>query len=291
MKYNTSLNPDLKPFIKWVGGKRKLLVELENRLPKNINELTYFEPFLGGGALFLYLQPKNAIISDSNTELINCWNIVKNKPNELINDLDKLESNKETYYELRKLDHDPNFKTKDNEVLRAVRFIYLNKLCFNALWRENKNGYMNAPYNGNTAHISTLVNYDNIIEISKYLNSANITIRCCSYEDIIKEQTNFTNTFWYLDPPYADSDFKKTFNSYNANAESNDIFHEKLRNNFTILTNNGAKVLESNNNSQYVKTLYDGYFIDDVYTSRCIGGLGSERGQIKELIIRNYENL
>lgn len=288
---NTSLDPELKPFIKWVGGKRKLLVELENRLPKNISDLTYFEPFIGGGALFLYLQPKKAIISDNNRELINCWNVVKNNPIGLIDGLDKLESNKETFYEVRNLDRDPKFLTSYDEVQRAIRFIYINKLCFNGIWRENKSGYMNVSYNGETKHISKIVNYNNIIEISKYLNSADITIKHCSYEDIIKSQDSFIDTFWYLDPPYADSEFKKTFNLYTADMESNDVFHEKLHKNFTILDKNGAKIIESNSNSQYVKTLYDGYIINNVYINSCVGGLGSERGQIKELIIRNYENI
>lgn len=290
------MKAELKPFIKWVGGKSKLLSELEARLPLNIKELEYFEPFIGGGAMFLYMQPKIAVISDSNEELINTWNIVKKFPDEIIYILNTLKSNKEEYYNIRNIDREDNWKIKYGNEYRAARFIYLNKLCFNGIWRENKNGCMNVSYNGNTKDISKLVNYTNLLNISEYLNCNDVSIYGVTYDtlvqsfitDIDNNVVNLSNTFWYLDPPYADLDTRKVFTGYNANVESNDIFHEKLKNYFTILSNSGAYVMESNSNSQYIYDLYKDYNIDSVYVNNTIGGIGSERGTIKEVIIKNY---
>ena len=279
---------DLKPFIKWAGGKKRLLIELENRLPDNINEYTYYEPFIGGGALFLYLQPEKAVINDINTELMNTWRIIKDDPEGLLSVIGKMKNTKEEYYAIRSWDKLQFWKDKKSPTERAARFIYLNKLCFNGIWRENKSGFMNVPYNGNTKPISDLVNFENIRNISTYLNEANVKILNCDYNRLIDEERNYSGTFWYLDPPYADLDHRKTFDSYNANTINNDIFHEILRDNFTILSDNSALVMESNSNATSVRELYKDYHIDDVYLTRCIGGIGSDRKQIKELIIKNY---
>ena len=279
---------DLKPFIKWAGGKKRLLIELENRLPENIDEYTYYEPFIGGGALFLYLQPKKAVINDINAELMNTWRVIKDSPEELISIISKMKNAKEEYYAIRSWDRLQFWKDKKSPSERAARFIYLNKLCFNGIWRENKSGFMNVPYNGNTKSISDLVNFENIQNISAYLNDANVKILNCDYNKLIKKEYSYSETFWYLDPPYADLDNRKTFDSYNANTVNNDIFHENLRNNFTILSDNLALVMESNSNATSVRELYKDYHIDDVYLTRCIGGIGSDRKQVKELIIKNY---
>lgn len=282
------MKSELKPFIKWAGGKKRLLLELESRLPDNINEYTYYEPFIGGGALFLYLQPKNAVINDINSELMNIWTVIRDNHNELLQTLDKMKNTKEEYYAIRSWDQLQDWKNQKSPVERAARFIYLNKLCFNGIWRENKSGFMNVPYNGNTKPISSLVNFDNIRNISEYLNKANIEILNCDYNTLISKDKSYKNTFWYLDPPYADLDFRKTFDSYNANVISNDTFHENLKDSFTILSDNGALIMESNSNATSVKELYKDYNIDNVYLTRCVGGAGSDRKQIKELIIKNY---
>lgn len=282
------MKSELKPFIKWAGGKKRLLFELENRLPENINEYIYYEPFIGGGALFLYLQPEKAIINDINTELMNTWRVIKENPEGLLSVISKMKNTKEEYYAIRSWDRLQFWKDKKSPTERAARFIYLNKLCFNGIWRENKSGFMNVPYNGNIKPISDLVNFENIRNISEYLNKANIKILNCDYNRLIDKERNYSGTFWYLDPPYADLDFRKTFDSYNANVISNDTFHENLKDNFTILSDNGALIMESNSNATSVKELYKDYIIDNVYLTRCVGGAGSDRKQIKELIIKNY---
>jgi len=133
------------PFLKWVGGKRQLMPSIVELLPKNIKELNYIEPFVGGGAVLFHLQPKNALINDFNEELINVYNVIKNNLNELIADLKKHENNADYFYQIRSLDRTEEF-TNLTPIQRASRVIYLNKTCFNGLYRVNRAGEFNAPF-------------------------------------------------------------------------------------------------------------------------------------------------
>ena len=163
-----SVNPLVKPFVKWAGGKRQLVPTiLANHLPKNYNLQTYYEPFIGGGALLFSLQPKKAVINDSNAELINCYKIIKNSLDELIEDLKNHKNNEYYYYDIRDWDREKNFKSK-TEVQRASRIIFLNKTCYNGLFRVNSKGQFNVPFgkykNPNILDIAVLK------AVNKYLN-------------------------------------------------------------------------------------------------------------------------
>lgn len=200
----------MKPFIKWVGGKTQLLNEIQKLLPKQIN--TYIEPFLGGGAVLLKLAPNNAIINDTNTHLINTWVVIK-KDLTRLNDLllkmiDKHNLNGKKYYlEIRN-------KEYKSISLDAARFLYLNKTCFNGLYRENNKGLFNVPYN-NKDYITknTLLEFNNASEINHYLNNNNVLICNTDYKEIIKNAKE--GDFIFVDPPYDKEEKKETFTKYN----------------------------------------------------------------------------
>ena len=138
-------NKLVAPFLKWVGGKRQLIPSIVTYLPKNIKEYNYIEPFIGGGAVLFYLQPQSAVINDLNKELINVYEVIKNNLDELILDLKKHKNESDYFYQIRSLDRNDNFKSL-NPILRASRIIYLNKTCFNGLYRVNNAGEFNAPF-------------------------------------------------------------------------------------------------------------------------------------------------
>ena len=183
-----------KPVVKWIGGKRQLIDDIKKNMPKKYNR--YFEPFVGGGALFFELKPENSFINDYNHELTNLYEVIKTKPYELIEDLKKHKNSEEYYYNLRKLDREPEEYKKMSQVKKASRFIFLNKTGFNGLYRVNKKGQNNVPF-GRYSN-PTIFEEDNIFECSKYLQSATITT---GGFEIIKEYVK-EGDFVYFDPPY-----------------------------------------------------------------------------------------
>ena len=199
---------ELKPFIKWAGGKRQLLSQLLMHVPEKFNN--YFEPFLGGGALFLALQPKKAYLSDVNEEIINAFNVIKSNPKALMKELDKMKNNPEFFYKVRKQN-----PAKLSETKRACRFIYLNKSCFNGLYRENSKGEFNVPF----ANHKKVNFYDkeNINNLNEYLSSSETFFSCSDYSSILEKAKK--GDFIYLDSPYyplnktSFCSFKKLYNS------------------------------------------------------------------------------
>ena len=169
---------DCKPFLKWVGGKGQLLAELRNRLPAHFN--SYHEPFIGGGALFFALQPQNAHLSDINPELINCYQVVRDDVDELIEDLQKHIYEKDYFYKIRAADRTESFKDWTN-IQKASRLIYLNKTCFNGLYRVNSKGQFNSPFGRYTN--PTICNAENLRACSLALRSANIDLK--SFEAVV----------------------------------------------------------------------------------------------------------
>ena len=274
-----------QPFIKWVGGKRALLNQLLPLFPKEFNN--YYEPFLGGGAVFfeLYsqglLKDKKVYLSDINAELINTYNIVKNNPNELINNLEefKKEHNKEFYYQIRELDRQEDFKNL-SDIQRATRFIYLNKTCFNGLYRVNKKGYFNTPIgsykNPNIADRNT------ILSASEALQNAIISNKSF---DKIKNNTN-KNDLVYFDPPYYPLNETSNFTSYDSNYFLDDKQFE-LFELFEKLYDKEVKTLHSNSDTNFIKDLYNTYDINIVQANRFINSRSNGRGKINEVVIRN----
>ncbi len=247
----------IKPFLKWAGGKTQLLEELQQYIPSTFNN--YIEPFLGGGALFFYLKPSNAILSDSNVELINCYNIVKTHPKELIKILKKYKYDEKFYYKIR------GYEPEDlDDIESAARFIYLNRTCYNGLYRVNKKGKFNVPF-GKYKN-PKIVDENRILEASEALQNAKILSG--DYKTVLRRYA-LEGDFIYLDPPYHPIGGYSDFQRY-----TKEFFYEEdhleLRNEFTRLFRIGAKVLLTNSNTVYVNSLFKGYENKTIQTKRLI---------------------
>ena len=278
-------NPMVKPFLKWAGGKRQLLPEIRKYYPKKIGK--YYEPFVGGGAVFFDLQNKNLVINDFNSELINTYKVVKNHVDELIGLLEEHKANndKEYYYQLRELDRNGKLELM-SDVERAARFIYLNKTCFNGLFRVNSQNQFNVPY-GNYKN-PNIVNEDVLRVDSRYLNSTNIKILNMDFELATKDAKK--GDFVYFDPPYAPvTEDKNSFVGYTLNGFNYDE-QKRLRDLFVELDNRGCKVMLSNSSVESIHELYENYSdtTEIIKANRAINSKGNGRGKVDEVLIKNY---
>ena len=274
-----------QPFIKWVGGKRGLLSQIIPLLPQDFNN--YFEPFVGGGALFFELfsqgklKNKNIYLFDINSELINTYNMVKLYPELLINELEKFKQqhSKEFYYEIRAWDRDDGFLQRD-ELLRATRFIYLNKTCFNGLYRVNKKNQYNVPMgsykNPNICDSEVIYNASFALQNATILNT--------SYKDVLKYASK--DDLVYFDPPYYPLTQTASFTSY-SEFEFLDKEQKELFEVFESLNNKNVNVLHSNSNTPFIKDLYKEYDIQEIQANRFINSKSSGRGKISEVLIKN----
>ena len=259
-----------KPFLKWVGGKRSILPLLVERLPKEYN--AYHEVFVGGGALFFDRQPTNAFLSDINFHLILTYQAVRDDLENLI-ELLKVHaaSHSKTYY----LAAREKLHTESNATKVAALFIYLNKTCFNGLYRVNKGGGFNVPmgdYKDPAILDETTLRND-----SKLLQGVTITRH--SFMQVKPQK----GAFYYLDPPY-----HKTYNGYDGGGFGDDE-HKKLAELCHKIDRAGGYFMLSNSDTDYVRTLYKGYTIEDVMASRSVSCKSHQRGKENELIIRNYQ--
>ena len=274
-----------QPFIKWVGGKRGLLKQI---LPFiNNNFKNYHEPFLGGGAVFFelfslgLLQDKKIFLSDLNSELINTYKVVQNIPNDLILNLENYKKNhsKEFYYKIRELDRKSNFQEL-SEIERATRFIYLNKTCFNGLYRVNKKGFFNTPIG--SYKNPNIADKETILSSSKALQ--NVTLLNQSFEKVINIVQK--DDLVYLDPPYYPLNATSHFTSYDSNIFL-DHQQKQLFNIFQELNNLEAQILESNSDTDFIKNLYKDYRVNIVFANRFINSKANNRGKISEIIIES----
>lgn len=275
-------NKLVAPFLKWVGGKRQIIPEILSHLPKNISSLNYCEPFIGGGALLFHLEPKRAIINDYNEELINVYKVIKNNLEELLIDLKKHQNTSEYFYQIRGIDRQPLFDELTN-VQHASRIIYLNKTCFNGLYRVNSLGEFNSPFGRYTN--PNIVNEPVLRAVSKYLNSSEITILNGDYEKVLNSVT--ADTFVYLDPPYHPISESSNFTGYVQGGWS-EKHQIRLKKACDDLNKKGVKFLLSNSAAPFIKELYSGYEIHSINANRSINSVGEKRGQIEELLIKNY---
>lgn len=261
----------IKPFLKWAGGKTQLLPELTKYAPENFNK--YIEPFIGGGSFFFNLNPDNAIISDSNEELIITYKAIKNSVEEVISSLRKFKHEEEFYYNIRAL----NPETLSN-VDRAARLIYLNKTCFNGLYRVNKKGQFNVPYGkGN----NTIYNPDNLRDTSEFLQ--NTIIEHSDYSAILKKHAK-SGDFVFLDPPYYPVSKNADFQRYTKEF----FYHEdqiKLKDEFDRLVQLGCHVLLTNSDHPFILELYSDYEIKIIETRRMISSKASTRRGVDIIVI------
>ena len=278
-----SKNKLVSPFLKWVGGKRQLIPAIMEHLPKNINNLNYYEPFIGGGALFFHLQPQNAFINDFNEELINVYNVIKNNLPELISDLKKHKNEADYFYEIRSLDRSEKFQDL-SQVERASRVIFLNKTCFNGLYRVNNAGEFNAPF-GRYKN-PNIVNEPTLKAVNKFLNNSNVRISSGDYSEILESADE--NSFVYFDPPYHPISESSNFTGY-VQGGWNIYDQIRLRELCDELHDRGVKFLLSNSSAQFIRDQYENYAVTTVKATREINSNGADRGEIDEVLIKNYE--
>lgn len=294
----------IRPFVKWAGGKTQLIGQINQYLPTELIDgkiKTYIEPFVGGGAVLIEVLQKydieSAIAFDVNADLINCYLVVKNNVEELINELDKKEKKyksleeskrKEYFYEIRTQYNSYELQDEVINVIRASEFIFLNKTCFNGLYRVNSNNKFNVPFNN--AKNPTICDSSNLRNLSNLIK--NVNFYCGDYRKAETFVTN--NTFIYFDPPYRPLSITSGFTSY-----TKDDFDDNDQKNLGIFYKEqslkGAKLMLSNSNPKNVNKednffvdLYDGFNLNEVLANRNINSKANGRKAISELLITNY---
>lgn len=269
----------MQPFVKWAGGKRQFLKKIIDNTPKNFE--TYYEPFVGGGAVLFGLEHHPSIINDINSHLIHAYKIIKDSPEDLMDQLDefdKIPLNDELYKEFRtKYNNHITEKTYDIET--AALFIYLNKHSFNGLFRVNSKGLFNVPWN--KKELVNSYSKDNILEISSYLK--NVEIINGDFQDAVSNAKK--NDFVFFDSPYAP--LKPTsFSSYDKTGFKVDE-HIRLANLFKELTEKGVYCMATNHNTELIRDLYSDFEFEEINVRRSINSDATKRTG-KELIIKNY---
>ena len=272
-----------KPFVKWAGGKRQILDKLKKYVPLEFN--TYYEPFVGGGALLFELTPKSAVINDSNQELMNVYKVLLDyeefaKMCKELNKHERLHS-EEYYYKIRDLDRDLKKYQKLANYQKAARTIYLNKACFNGLYRVNSKGLFNVPFNKK----NKVCTYEssNLLLVDNYFVNNDIKIMSTDFEKSVENCQE--NDFVYFDPPY--DTLNNSFTSYTEEGFTKKD-QERLFKTFKKLDQKGVKVMLSNHNTDFIKELYKDYNFHVITAKRNINSNGNKRGLVEEVIITNY---
>lgn len=272
----------LKPFLKWAGGKRQLLGEIIERIPHTFEN--YIEPFLGGGAVLFALQPKRALINDINASLIHTYMTIASEPQQFIVKIKELDSRiaeggKEYYYFIREL-YNGKLMREEFDLELAALFVFLNKHCFNGLYRVNAKGLFNVPYNNSK---KASIDEEVIFEVSKYLKD--LTLCLGDFEDACK--TAKEGDFIFLDSPYAPLN-PSSFESYTKEGFDMES-HVRLSKLFDNLTQKGCYCMLTNHNTEFIHDLYGnkGYKMDVVSVKRMINSDASKRTG-EEIIICNY---
>jgi len=275
-------NKLVAPVLKWVGGKRQLLDTLTPLLPKRIN--AYCEPFVGGGALLFKMQPKSAYINDINEDLIRVYNVIKNDVEALIIALEDFRNEADYFYNIRDWDRDKERYCLLSDIEKAARVIYLNKTCYNGLFRVNNAGEFNSPF-GNYKN-PNIVNAPTLRAVSSYFNNATINLTSSDYAEVLNALPR--NAFVYLDPPYDPVSDTSSFTGYSRGGFSRDE-QIRLRECCDELNERGVKFMLSNSATDFIKEQYEEYNITIVQAKRAINSDGAKRGEVDEVVVRNYE--
>lgn len=285
--YKEYVDSNPRPFVKWVGGKRQLLKQFRdmNLYPPyafNPEKATYFEPFVGGGAMFFDLLPKKAFLSDMNYELVIAYNVIKKNVDELIKKLKKHKKNNSKDYFL-KIRAQKVEKLSDVDI--AARFIYLNRTGFNGMYRVNRDGQFNIPYADNKNPL--ICDEDNLKKANKALKQTQIVYQ--DYKRILEKAKK--GDFIYFDPPYYPINKTSSFTSYTKEGFL-EKEQEELRDVFVSLHKRGCFVMLSNSDTDFINKLYKGInkkiTIHKVYAGRSINSKGDRRGKVKEVVVINY---
>lgn len=272
-----------KPFLKWVGGKNQLLAQFEAYFPSNVKR--YFEPFVGGGAVFFHLWnsgilPAQVFLFDNNEELINTYLVIRDKLDELIERLriHKKKHSKEYYYKIRSLDRQ-DIELTDTE--RAARTIYLNKTCYNGLYRVNRKGQFNVPMG--SYKNPPILNEDVLENASQALQNVSIEVK--DFREIVDIAQ--PGDFFYFDPPYDPVSSTASFTSYTA-SNFGDEDQRDLSAVYTQLAQKGCLCMLSNSYTPFIRELYQEFRIEIVYAKRAVNSDANGRGAIKEVVVLNY---
>jgi len=283
-EYRQIVLSEPKPFVKWAGGKRQLMSELERNFPTKFD--TYLEPFLGGGAVMFDLLAKRSNlkcnVSDLNSDLVLAYVTIRDRLEKLIESLENHSKNyhKDStryYYEVR--DQEPK-----NQIEKVSRLLFLNKTCFNGLYRVNSKGKFNVPMGRYTN--PNIVNKENLEIVSKALQTEKIKISCRDFSSIIKDAKK--GDFVYFDPPYQPVSDTANFTSYTHRDFTEDDL-ERLADLANQLNSKGCNVMLSNSNSKTVKKMFSsGWKIKEIKANRAINSNSQKRTGHKEIIIKNY---
>ena len=266
-----------KPFVKWAGGKRQLINLLIDNAPTSFGR--YFEPFVGGGALLFALLPSAATITDANPELINAYQIIRDELPALMKDLARHRNDEEYFYAIR-----AKQPARLSAVKRASRFLYLNKTCFNGLYRENSKGEFNAPF-GKYVN-PKILDQQNLTAVSAYLNGSDVAIYHRDYKVVLDEAR--PGDFVYFDPPYYPLTQTASFTKY-VGADFGPENQQELADVFGELARRNVYVMLSNSNTEFIQNLYQGHRIQQVAASRAINCKGDKRGkELNEVLVRSW---
>jgi DNA adenine methylase len=266
------------PVLKWAGGKRQLIPQLAKFVPAQYN--IYIEPFVGGGALFFWLKPKKAILIDNNPELMNVYGVIKEDVDDLISALGAHLNEEEYYYRVRNVDRDQATFASWSAVDRAARTIYMNRVCYNGLYRVNKKGEFNVPFGSYTDPV--ICDEENLLAVHEVLQ--NVTLVTGSFERCL--EFAMKDDFVYMDPPYVPLSGTAYFTSY-----TRDCFdaaqQEALYGVFVELDRRGCHLLLSNSYCEPILDLYKDYRIETIMANRAINSDATKRGKIKEVLVLN----
>ena len=267
-------NAYTKPVLKWAGGKSQMLGEIVARMPKSFH--TYIEPFFGSGAVFFAIGAKHAIVSDSNPELVNLYKVISTDVEALIEILSTYENTEDVFYSIRALD----WETLP-PIEAAARTIYLNKTCYNGLYRVNKKGQFNTPYANNKR--SSYCDVDEIRKASEILKKAELI--CGDYHTVLKDRAQ-ENDFIFLDPPYVPVSKYSDFKRY-TKEQFGERDQRQLADDIHVLYEKGCKVMLTNSNTPLVHELYGKYHVEIFQTKRMINKDGRNRTG-EDVIVTTY---
>ena len=275
-------NKLVAPVLKWVGGKRQLIETFSTLLPKRIT--SYCEPFVGGGALLFHLQPNTAYINDINKDLVCVYDVIRENVDELIEELENYRNEPDFFYSVRDWDRDREKYNSLSDVKKAARILYLNKTCYNGLYRVNNAGEFNSPF-GNYRN-PNIVNAPVLRAVSAYFNAAEIHFSSVDYSEVLSGINK--GTFVYLDPPYDPVSETSSFTGYSKGGFSK---HEqiRLRQCCDELDRRGIKFMLSNSATPFIMKQYADYNITVVQAKRNINSVASKRGDVDEVVVRNYK--
>ncbi len=299
------MSEKIRPFVKWAGGKGSLIPQLNNFYPYELKNGTierYIEPFVGGGAVLIDILQKYDIQEvyafDINIDLINSYNIIKNNVEELITDLKQMETEylklgqeerKNYFYNIRNEYNNYELEENEQNIQRAAQFIYLNRTCFNGLYRVNKNGKFNVPIG--SYKNPTICDEDNLRQLSQLIQ--NVEFQYGDYSRSMEYVTE--NTFVYFDPPYRPLNVTSGFTSY-TKEDFNDDNQRELATFYRELNEQNAKLMLSNSNPKNINeddhffdNIYQGFNINQIQASRMINANSNGRGKISEILVTNYD--